>query len=144
MSTPTQLIGALKCYSKRKSWGSFKVDPELWSRFKTDCAMRGVSVCYVLETLMEGWLQAQKVNATIIQPVNMTINMQHVVQRPRRVTYVPEDQASLAMPCGRALFPGRVRDRFAWCDKQKRWLTGPDCVDCEYLPGPRAGQLAEP
>jgi hypothetical protein len=83
---------------------------------------------------MEAWLQGQKVNATVIQPVNMTINMQHIVQRPRRITYVSADEASLPMPCGRMLFPSRVKGVYAWCDKQKRWLKGPDCGDCEYLP----------
>lgn len=62
----------------------FKGDPELWSEFKSSCKARGVSVCHVLETLMRGWIEAQKVTSTIIQPVNMTINMQHVVKRPRR------------------------------------------------------------
>jgi len=83
-------IGLPKLYSNRRKCAAFKVDPEIWSRFKEDCAVRGISVCYVLETLMLGWLEAQKVHATIIQPVNMTINMQHVVERPRRVTRVKE------------------------------------------------------
>jgi len=130
--------GIPKLYSKRRKEGFFKVDPELWSRFKADCAGRGVSVCYVLETLMEGWLQAQKVNATIIQPVNMTINMQHVVERPRRISRFPEEGlaenvAEYIAKYGscrrlepRGLYPGRI----GWCSWLKRWIMGFECSTC--------------
>jgi len=81
-------IGAPKYYSKRKGWASFKVDPELWSGFKGVCAQRGVSICYVLEGLMMAWIQAQKVQATILQPVHIDLHMQHVVERPKRISRV--------------------------------------------------------
>jgi len=77
-------IGAPKCYSKRKTWASFKVDPELWSGFKRVCAERGVSICHVLEALMEAWIQGQRAEATLVRPVIVNLSMQHIVERPRR------------------------------------------------------------
>lgn len=72
-------------YSERTYAATFKADPELWSRFKTTCKLRGVSICHVLEALMEAWIQAQKVQATLIQPVHIDLHMEHIVQRPRRM-----------------------------------------------------------
>ncbi len=85
MNLNTQEIGLPKSYSKRKFVASFKADPELWSRFKEGCVLRGVSICHVLEALMEAWLEGQKATATVIKPVTVNLTMQHVVQRPRRI-----------------------------------------------------------
>jgi len=85
-----QEIGALKCYSKRTNWGSFKVDPELWSRFKEECKFRGVSICHVLEALIEAWIEGQKATATVIKPVTVNLTMQHIVERPRRKGQIQE------------------------------------------------------
>ena len=76
--------GLLKYYSRRKFTGSFKVDPELWSGFKGVCKQRGVSICYVLEGLIEAWIAGQKATATILQPVVVNLTQQHIVERPRR------------------------------------------------------------
>jgi len=78
-------IGIPKYYSTRKRVALFKADPELWSRFKQGCAERGVSICHVLEALMEAWLEGQKATATVIKPVTINLTMQHVVKRPRRM-----------------------------------------------------------
>jgi len=83
-----QEIGAPKCYSNRDSWGSFKVNPELWSRFKTECKLRGVSICHVLEALMEAWIEGQRATATVIKPVVVNLTMQHIVERPRRKGHI--------------------------------------------------------
>lgn len=71
-------------YSKRTFCAGFKADPELWSIFKSQCKMRGVSVCHVLEALMEAWIQGQKATATVIKPVTVNLTMQHIVKKPRR------------------------------------------------------------
>ena len=85
-----QQFGLLKSYSNRTFTASFKSDPELWSRFKGECALRGVSVCHVIEALMEAWIQGQKATATVIKPVTVNLTMQHVVQRPRRAKELKE------------------------------------------------------
>jgi len=78
-------------YSTRTETAAFRVDPELWSRFREECKFRGVSTCHVLEALMEAWIEGQKAEATVIKPVVVNLTMQHVVQRPRRSTpYTPE------------------------------------------------------
>lgn len=64
---------------------SFKGDVELWSRFKEECKFRGVSICHVLEALMQAWLEGQKAEATLVRPVTVNLTMEHVVQRPRRM-----------------------------------------------------------
>jgi len=73
-----------KLYSNRKFVGSFKVDPELWSRFKLETKLRGVSICHVLEALIEAWIEGQRATATVIKPVTINLTMQHIVERPRR------------------------------------------------------------
>jgi len=65
---------------------SFKGDVELWSRFKQTCKERGVSICHVLEALQQAWIEGQKAEATLVRPVTVNLTMQHVVQRPRRMT----------------------------------------------------------
>lgn len=64
---------------------SFKADPELWSNFKHTCKTRGVSICHVLEALMEAWIVGQKAEATVVKPVVVNLTMEHVVERPRRM-----------------------------------------------------------
>ena len=130
MRHTTRQTGAPKCYSKRTSWGSFKVDPELWSRFKETCALRGVSICYVLEGLMEAWIQAQKVQATLIQPVHIDLTMQHIVQRPRRLGRPEGPEILEPVGCRRLehrdYFPGRL----GWCHYVHKWITPGDCARC--------------
>jgi hypothetical protein len=132
-SNTKQQFGLPKSYSKRKFVGSFKVDPELWSRFKRSCAEKGVSACYVLETLLEGWIQAEKVMATIIQPVNMTINMQHIVKRPRRMIEVPGPEYTTPAGCQglrhEEIWPGRL----GWCRIIKKWIQPQNCEECREL-----------
>jgi len=82
--------GLPKSYSNRVFVASFKADPELWSRFKGECALRGVSICHVLEALMEAWIQGQKATATVVKPVIVNLTMQHVVERPRRKKIIRE------------------------------------------------------
>lgn len=77
-------------YSDRTFVGSFKVDPELWSTFKQECKIRGVSQCYVLEGLIEAWIQGQRAQSTVLKPVTVNLTMQHVVQRPRRILTIDD------------------------------------------------------
>jgi len=131
-------IGLPKSYSKREFVASFKADPDLWSRFKGECAARGVSICHVLEALMEAWIQGQKVEATVVRPVVINLKMEHIVERPRRLgTIVPisegEDLVMYVAKFGschrlepRGLYPGRI----GWCRWLKRWIMGFECATC--------------
>ena len=102
-------------YSKRAFTASFKADPELWSRFKEECTFRGVSICHVLEALMEAWIQGQKATATVIKPVHIELHMEHVVKRPRRKKVY----------------------RFPWeVDKGKTWPPNCESAD-DFLRGSR-------
>jgi len=71
-------------YSKRSFSASFKADPEIWSGFKGDCKLLGVSICSVLEALIVAWREGQKATATVIKPVVINQNFQYTVERPRR------------------------------------------------------------
>jgi len=131
-------IGLPKSYSKRDFVASFKADPELWSRFKGECAARGVTICQVLETLMLAWIEAQKVEATVVRPAIINLTMQHVVERPRRKGAYESviDQEDLAMYVAkygscrrlepRGLYPGRI----GWCRWLSRWIQGHECATC--------------
>ena len=74
-----------KPYSEYTITASFRANPERWSGFKGDCKARGVSVCHVLDALMEAWRQGQKAAATVVKPVTVNLTMQHVVKKPRRL-----------------------------------------------------------
>ena len=125
-------------YSKRKGWASFKADPELWSRFKTECKLRGVSICHVLEALMEAWIQGQKATATVIKPVTINLKMEHIVQRPRRKLRFPEDIGTKIMEklrarygvCYRLQPRGEWPGKIGWCPWLKRWIRGHECATC--------------
>jgi len=77
-------------YSDRTFVGSFKVDPQLWSEFKQECKIRGVSICHVLEALIEAWIQGQRATSTVLKPVTVNLTMQHVVQKPRRILKIDD------------------------------------------------------
>ena len=138
MSATTQEIGLPKSYSKRVFAASFKVDPELWSRFKGECRFRGVSICHVLEALMEAWIQGQKATATVIKPVVVNLKMEHVVERPRRLgrgfrSHDGEDIAAYIRRFGacRRLRPtGQFPGKIGWCLWLKRWIYGHECATC--------------
>jgi len=130
--------GIPKLYSKRRKECNFKGDPELWSRFKAECKARGVTICQVLETLMLAWIEAQRVESTVVRPVTVNLTMQHIVERPRRIgplgAYVhTEDLAMYVAKFGscrrlepRGLYPGRI----GWCSWLKRWIMGFECATC--------------
>lgn len=130
--------GLLKSYSNRSFSASFKADPELWSRFKGECAQRGVSICHVLEALMEAWIQGQKAEATVVKPVVINLKMQHVVQRPRRAQPwpgpgSPEDLTPYVTRFGacyrlrpKGIFPGKI----GFCGWVKKWIQGHECATC--------------
>jgi len=134
LSDTKQETPLVKSYSKRTFTASFAADPELWSRFKLGCAERGVSICHVLEALMEAWLEGQKVTATVIKPVVVNLTMQHVVQRPRRLA--PYDGPEITKPVGcsglkhEEIWPGRL----GWCHKIKHWVALEDCGLCPRNP----------
>ena len=124
--------------STRTFVAAFKADPELWSRFKTECKIRGVSICHVLEALMEAWIQGQKATATVIKPVTINLKMEHVVQRPRRKLRFPEDIGTEIMEKLRALYDvcyrlqprGEWPGKIGWCPWLKRWIRGLECATC--------------
>ncbi len=125
-------------YSKRTFSAGFKADPELWSLFKGQCKMRGVSVCHVLEALMEAWIQGQKATATVIKPVTVNLTMQHIVRRPRRTKafYEIEEQTvnrKWPPPCPRA-DEFWSADREIGCTRKADVVKLKDCWAC-YLMG---------
>lgn len=131
-----QETGLPKSYSKYKRVCSFKGDPEIWSRFKEGCLERGVSVCHVLDALMEAWLQGQKAEATVIKPVVVNLHMQHVVKRPRRAQTFDDmlfqtRRKNWPPPCEKA-------DEFIKSKKEvgcldaKQWIPLQLCWRCFY------------
>jgi hypothetical protein len=132
-------------YSKRTFAASFKADPELWSDFKATCKMRGVSVCHVLEGLMQAWMEGQKVTATLIKPVTINLKMEHIVKRPRRkIAYCEIEKQTYNRkwppPCPSAdeLFPGSHE---VGCLKKRDIIKLSDCWACflmgHYLEPPQ-------
>ena len=142
ISNPTkQETSLLKSYSKRNFVASFKADPELWSRFKAECKLRGTTTCAVLEALMEAWIEGQKVEATLIRPVTINLVTQHIVERPRRKTpsflleQKYDNQTVLAEKfgaCHRLNPNGSFLGRIGWCYWLKRWLMGFECEECVH------------
>lgn len=126
-------------YSKRSFRASFAADPELWSRFKTECKMRGVSICHVMEVLMEGWIQGQKVMSTVVQPVHMEIHMEHVVKRPRRMKKVKEPwkiARSQKWPPGCEHVDEFMRaQKLIGCKDLKEWIPLEKCWRCFIAKG---------
>lgn len=80
----------LRTYSEFSQVCSFKGNPEVWSEFKLTCKMRGVDICYVEDGLMRAWIAGQKAESTILKPVVVNLEMQYVVQRPRRMKKKPD------------------------------------------------------
>ena len=72
---------------------SFRAKPQQWAHFKKEVHDRGITLCHVLEGLMEAWIagQAAGLDATgsppsvAARPVTVNLTMQHVVKRPRRM-----------------------------------------------------------
>ncbi len=114
-------------YEKRDFQCNFKGNEKLWLRFKELCAVQGVSICAVMEVLMQGWLEGQKVHATIIQPVNMSITMQHIVKRPRRMI---EIAALSTVGCERLTHANWLPAHIGWCKKSEKWVRLEDCNYC--------------
>ena len=77
-------------YSKRTFTAGFKADPEIWSAFKSECKLRGVHVCCVMESLMLAWIEGQRAEATVVKPVTVNVTLNHVVKKPRRKVKVKE------------------------------------------------------
>jgi len=71
-------------HSKFTDTVSIRIDPELWSRFKTEVKIRGASTCHVIAALLEAWIEGQKATATVIKPVVINQTFQYTVERPRR------------------------------------------------------------
>lgn len=126
----TQEISIPKSHSNRTQEAHFKADPELWSRFKEECKFRGVSICHVLEALMEAWIEGQKATATVIKPVVVNLTMEHVVQRPRRMIDAWQPKNLIFPPnCEHAdkLF-GKGGD--VGCLERRGIVTLKDCWEC--------------
>lgn len=114
-------------YQKRDFQCNFKGNEKLWLQFKELCAVQGVSICAVMEVLMQGWLEGQKVRATIIQPVNMSITMQHIVKRPRRMV---EITALSTVGCERLTHANWLPAHIGWCKSSEKWVRLEDCNYC--------------
>jgi len=125
-------------YSSRTFVASFKADPELWSRFKLECKVRGVSICHVLEALMEAWIQGQRATSTVIKPVVVNLKMQHIVKRPRRMAPHPLDQEAEDLArfiarfgaCNRLKPRGTLPGYIGWCSWLKKNIMGHECATC--------------
>ena len=125
-------------YAKRSFVASFKANPEIWSAFKTECQLRGVHTCCVLEALMLAWIEGQKATATVIKPVVINLKMEHVVQRPRRkISYTPDPMAEIREKlrarfgvCYRLQPKGEFPGKIGWCPWLKRWIRGFECSTC--------------
>ena len=130
--------GAAIAASKRYFTASFRADPEIWSRFKTECKIRSVSICHVLEALMEAWIQGQKAMATVIKPVVINLKMEHVVKRPRRMGSGPTpigveimEKLRARYGCCYRLQPrGEWPGKIGWCPWLKKWIRGFECATC--------------
>lgn len=130
VSHPKQEFSIPKLYSNRTKEAFFKVDPEIWSRFKTECKTRGVSVCHVLETLIEAWMQGQKVMSTVVNPVVINLTMEHIVKRPRRMIDAWEPKNLFYPPnceCADKLF-GKGGD--VGCLEKRNLVTLKECWQC--------------
>lgn len=94
---------AVATYSRYTKVCSFKGDPELWSEFKSECKLRGTSICAVEDALIRAWLEGQKATATVIKPVTVNLTTQYVVERPRR-KHEPELCVPNYYKCERKIF----------------------------------------
>lgn len=140
-----QETGLPKSYSKRKFVASFKADPELWSRFKETCAARGVSICHVMEALMESWIQGQKAEATLVRPVIVNLNMQHIVRRPRRLKNLEDvmyeaRRKNWPPPCEKADDFIRSKKEVG-CLEIRDWIPLAKCWRCFMLGDRGAGSV---
>jgi hypothetical protein len=122
---------------QRETVASFKANDELWSKFKTECKVRGVSVCHVLEALMGAWIEGQRATATVVKPVVVNLTMQHVVQRPRRAQRF--DQAfffdglrSRPPPC-ESIDVYRRDCKGVGCLEKRDWVGLEECWRCFRL-----------
>lgn len=92
-----------KYYSNRKKVCSFKGDPTLWKDFEEGVWAKGLNVCFVLETFMIAWLKGSAVNPTSNSTMIINMNVQHIVERPRR-----KSEPELCIPnyykCQRKIF----------------------------------------
>lgn len=130
--------------SPRTITASFKADPELWSRFREETVLRGVSTCHVLEALMEAWIEGQRATATVIKPVTVNLTMQHIVSRPRRaralIDVIQEQiyrvrRENAPPPCPNIdTYRNRQSQQNSGvgCLKSQEWLKLEDCWRC-YL-----------
>jgi len=129
-------IGLPKSYSTFTFVASFKADPERWSRFKGGCAERGVSICHVLDALMEAWIQGQKATATVVKPVVINLTMEHVVKRPRRILKEPtaweiSQKAKYPPPCEK-VDKFLLESKEVGCLLEREWIPLQECWRC-YL-----------
>ena len=120
-------------YSTRTKVASFKANAELWSRFKETCKLRGVSICHVLEALMEAWIQAQKVEATLLKPVHIDLKMEHVVQRPRRMKDAWRPEKMVWPPSCEDADEFIKSTKEVGCRQIKDWIPLKECWRCFRL-----------
>lgn len=116
-------------YQKRDFQCNFKGNEKLWFQFKEMCVKQGVSICAVMELLMQGWIEGQKVLSTTIQPVHMNITMQHIVKRPRRLqVLIPEIMNPIG--CKGLRHENWLPSYVGWCRTVKKWIHLEDCACC--------------
>jgi len=127
----------LKLEMSRETVASFKANDELWSRFKSECKFRGVSVCHVLEALMGAWIEGQKATATVIKPVTVNLTMQHVVQRPRRMLSYERslwmDRNLTRPPPCESIDVYRRDAKGVGCLEKRDWIGLAECWGCFRL-----------
>lgn len=71
-------------YSAKRKKTTIRIREDLWDQFKGDTAEKHLSTCHVLEALITAWLYSGSLVPGVNGHVNLTVNMQHIVERPRR------------------------------------------------------------
>jgi len=75
-------------YSNARRKTTIRILGDLWDAFKKDTAEKHLSTCHVLEALMTAWLYGGSLAPGLDKSIHLTVNMQHVVKRPRRAKEV--------------------------------------------------------
>jgi len=71
-------------YSAKRKKTTIRILGDLWDAFKEDTAKKHLSTCHVLEALMTAWLYGGSLAPGLDKSISLTVNMQHLVERPRR------------------------------------------------------------
>lgn len=79
---------------------------------------------------MLAWIEGQKVMSTVVQPVVINLNMEHVVQRPRRMIDAWEPKKIIWPPNCEFANKFFTDDRSVGCMKTKSVVSIKECYAC--------------